>query len=431
MVGLSPKTSFFLVPFRLWEFLIGYGVAHYLTSQGNIKYSKYRWVGLLGLIVVLIIPLFPVNGEARNAINGHPGLLALLVTLATAVVLAFGVPSFIERSHIARVLERLGKYSYSIYLAHFPVIVIYLSTPFGGTNLIISTLKDGVILFALICISSALLYYFFEHKRSKFSIKNYALSASALLIGLIIVLPSIQNKFYSEKENFIFNASSDTAEFRCGKVFQKLERFITSCDLTSDIKNPKGSIMLVGNSHSDSIKKTFTELAINQNTKLFIPISNTFLSTGSARPEAIVDDAIVNKVNKIVIHSSPGSISNATISEVIELSKSAGIKVYFIEPVPTWNESIPAYMYQKLKDENRPSIRQTKNDYLNANSEQARFLRSINDDNFTLLPIVDYFCNPDCEYSSSEGKPFYHDLHHLTITGSEQLKEVLNKILLD
>src|SRR5690606_16414578 len=46
MVALSPKTSFFLLPFRLWEFLIGYGVAHYLTNQGNIKYSKYKWVGL-------------------------------------------------------------------------------------------------------------------------------------------------------------------------------------------------------------------------------------------------------------------------------------------------------------------------------------------------------------------------------------------------
>lgn len=431
MVALSPKTSFFLLPFRLWEFLIGYGVAHYLTNQGNIKYSKYKWLGLLGLIIVFIIPLFSVNGEARSAINGHPGLLALLVTLATAVVLAFGIPSLIERSYVAKLLEKIGKYSYSIYLAHFPVIVIYLSTPFGGTNLIISTLKDGVILFTLICVTSALLYYFFEYKRSKFSIKNYALSASILLVGLIAVLPSIQSKFYSEKELLIFNASSDRGAFRCGKIFQKLESFITSCDLTNDINNPKESIMLVGNSHSDSIKETFTELAIKHNTKLFIPISNTFLSTGTARPEAIINDAIENKVNKIVIHSSPDSISNATISEVIELSKPVGIRVYFIQPVPTWDESIPAYMYQELKGENTPSVQQTKDDYLNDNFEQTKFLRSINDDNFTLFPIVDYFCTPECHYASSSGKPLYFDSHHLTITGGKRLSPVFIKILND
>lgn len=431
MVALSPKTSFFLLPFRLWEFLIGYGVAHYLTNQGNIKYSKYKWLGLLGLIIVFIIPLFSVNGEARSAINGHPGLLALLVTLATAVVLAFGIPSLIERSYVAKLLEKIGKYSYSIYLAHFPVIVIYLSTPFGGTNLIISTLKDGVILFTLICVTSALLYYFFEYKRSKFSIKNYALSASILLVGLIAVLPSIQSKFYSEKELLIFNASSDRGAFRCGEIFQKLESFITSCDLTNDINNPKESIMLVGNSHSDSIKETFTELAIKHNTKLFIPISNTFLSTGTARPEAIINDAIENKVNKIVIHSSPDSISNATISEVIELSKPVGIRVYFIQPVPTWDESIPAYMYQELKGENTPSVQQTKDDYLNDNSEQTKFLRSINDDNFTLFPIVDYFCTPECHYASSSSKPLYFDSHHLTITGGKRLSPVFIKILND
>lgn len=431
MVTLSPKTSFFLLPFRLWEFLIGFGVAHYLSNQGNVKYSKYSWIGLLGLIVVFIIPLFPVDGEAKNAINGHPGLLALLVTLATSVVLTFGVPSLIERSYVAKALERIGKYSYSIYLAHFPVIVIYLSTPFGGTNLKIPSLQDGVILFILICIASALLYYFFEHKRSRFSIKKYALSASVLLVGLALVLPSIKSEFYSEKELLIFNASSDTDEFRCGEVFQKMERFITSCDLTDEIQDPKESIMLVGNSHSDSIKKTFTDLAVEHNTKMFIPISNTFLSTGTARPEAVVNDSIEHGVDKIVIHSSPDSISNETIDEVIKLSKLADIKVYFIEPVPTWDERIPAYMYQKLKAENKPSIQQTKEDYLNANFEQASFLRSISDDNFKLFPIVDYFCSPECHYASFSSKPLYSDSHHLTITGSQLLSPVFIKILND
>ena len=52
-------------------------------------------------------------------------------------------------------------------------------------------------------------------------------------------------------------------------------------------------------------------------------------------------------------------------------------------------------------------------------------------DSFLAIPIVDYFCKPDCKYASSDGKPFYFDRHHLTITGSEQIKDVFDKILLD
>ncbi len=189
--------------------------------------------------------------------------------------------------------------------------------------------------------------------------------------------------------------------------------------------------MFVGNSHSDSVKERFTELAIQHNTKLFIPISNTFLSKGTARPKIVVDNSIENKVSKIVIHSSPDSISNETISEVIQLSKLAGIKVYFIEPVPVWDKNIPTYMYKKMKGEKQPPIQKTKEDYLSENADQIHFVQSISDENFESIPIVDYFCNPECRYESTSGKPLYFDKHHLTTTGSYQLSDVFINILED
>lgn len=431
IVSISPKTSFFMMPLRLWEFLIGYGVAHFLTNKGNIKLLNYKWLGLLGLLIVFIIPLFSVNGEVLNAVQGHPGLFALLVTLATAVVLALGIPDVIEESVIAKLLEKIGKYSYSIYLAHFPVIVIYLSKPFEGTNLAIPTLKDGFILFVLICISSALLYYFFEHKRLKINIKTYAAYATALLITATVTLPNLKNQFYTQEELAIFDANLDRGDFRCGEVYQRLESFITSCDLTESVKNPTESIMLVGNSHSDSIKDSFKDLAVRNNIKLYIPISNTFLTKGLARPKSIVNDAINNNVTKIVIHSSPNSISKETIIELIQLSKEAQIKVFFIEPVPVWETKIPPYMYAKMHGLNVHKIQQDKNDYLKSNHEELSFIRSIESSNFKTVPIVEYFCDPNCIYASNEGKPLYFDSHHLTITGSHKLSKALIEIIND
>ena len=132
-----------------------------------------------------------------------------------------------------------------------------------------------------------------------------------------------------------------------------------------------------------------------------------------------------------MLHFSPSAITNETIAEVILQAKRAGIKLYFIEPVPVWQEHVPISMYNAIHRENDLAEKQTKSDYLNNNSSQINFVRNAEKSSITSLPVVDYFCKPNCSYASSEGKPFYFDEGHLTITGSEQLKEVFDKILLD
>lgn len=431
VVGISPKTSFFILPFRLWEFLIGYGAAYYFTNQGNVKLNNYRWLGLIGLIVVCIIPLFSVNGEALNAIDGHPGLFALLVTIATASVLIFGIPSFIENLLISKVLERIGKYSYSIYLAHYPIIVIYLSKPFAGTSLIIPNLMDGVVIVVLIVLASATLYYFFEHKRLSLSIKSIIVGSSVSLALLIIILPTIQNKFFSVEDYLIFSAHTDRSQYRCGKTIRVFDPKVISCDLTPEVDKPKQKIMLVGNSHSDSIKTSFVRESRANQTKLFFIVSNTPLMEDDIDAKTVVNEAVSKGINKLVLHFKGFSITNKTINEVAVQSKIAGIKVYFIEPVPVWAESVPFFMYSSIHSEGYKIEKQTKSDYIKINSSQINFVRSLEDSNFSSLPVVDYFCNPDCQYASTNGKPFYFDDDHLTLTGSDQINGVFNTIILD
>lgn len=431
VTGVSPKTSFFMLPFRLWEFLIGYGAAYYFTNQGNVKLTNYRWLGLIGLIIVFVIPLFSVNGEATSAIDGHPGLFALLVSLATASVLIFGIPSLIEKSIISKLLERIGKYSYSIYLAHFPIIVIYLSKPFSGTNLTIPTLMDGVVIVVLMILASAALYYLFEYKRLKISVTKLIVGSSVSLALLVMILPTIQNNFYSQEERLIFDAFSDRSTYRCGKLIRVLEPRAISCDLTPKIDKPKQIVMLVGNSHSDSIKTIFVSASEAHQSKLLFIVSNTPLMKGGISAKGVVDEAISKGVDKLVLHFKRSSISNKTLDEVIVQSKLAGINTYFIEPVPVWKESVPVVMYNSINRKNYIPEKKNKMDYLNRNASQIEFVRAVKDDNFTSLSVVNFFCDPDCKYTSDDGKPLYFDEDHLTITGSEQIKDVFDKILLD
>ena len=165
VLTISPKTSFFMIPLRLWEFLLGYGSALCFTSFGQVKVKNYTWLGLIGLILIVSIPFFNVDGESLSIISGHPGLMSLLVAISTLLVLVFGIPLKIEESLLSKLLILLGKYSYAIYLIHFPVIVLYLSEPFSGTMLNVTDYSSYIALFVLICTLSIILHKYIENRK--------------------------------------------------------------------------------------------------------------------------------------------------------------------------------------------------------------------------------------------------------------------------
>lgn len=165
LLFISPKTAFFMLPFRLWEFLIGYLAAYYAPTPFSSTTSRRLGTFLLGLMPIGIILAgltSAINGDALSVIHGHPGLIALLVTFATGLILVFSLQPQLENSVAGRGLEMLGHYSYSIYLVHYPIIVLFLYQPFSGTRLKPDTLLEGMFLSGLIALSAYLLYQWIE-----------------------------------------------------------------------------------------------------------------------------------------------------------------------------------------------------------------------------------------------------------------------------
>ena len=167
VVGISPKTAFFMMPMRVWEFFIGFFVAKFLTQNGESIFKSFTLLGGLALIILLFIPTLNINGESLGFITSQPGLSALGITIATGLVLAFGLPEFFLAWKLSGFLERLGKYSYSIYLAHFPVIVLFLYTPFAGTQLQTKSMPELITLVSIISAFSLALYYLIENPGRK------------------------------------------------------------------------------------------------------------------------------------------------------------------------------------------------------------------------------------------------------------------------
>ncbi|MGZ8941571.1 MAG: acyltransferase family protein [Methylobacter sp.] len=430
VVGISPKTSFFMIPLRLWEFLIGYGIVMHLSQRRKEKTFIGSWAGAACLLLLLGIPMINVDGDALGFIHGHPGISALSVSMATGVVLAAGLPPSIEKLRIASVLESFGQYSYSIYLVHFPVIVIFLYQPFSGTILKTSNSWQIFVLVSMIGTLSVLMYHFIEAPFR--SDKKILWRSLAFAMGILILCPigRIFNEFRIPKQEMkIYEAWTDRAEYRCGKINRLIDPTALSCEITGALEKPVHRILLVGNSHADSIKATFASVAQRKNVTVRFMVENEPLMKGGITPNDLIHEAQLRNVNTIVLHYSPrGGINLYSIEQIVALAKDHGINVAFIMPVPVWQEHIPMALWNHM-EWNKPLPSTSLLDYYNFNRELIEGLLKINHKNFKIYQIVDYFCKNTCAMVDNTGKPLYFDNGHLTLTGSELLRGIFEQVV--
>ena len=422
MVGISPKTSFFMMPLRMWEFLIGFVVAYYFTINGGIKYNNFSFLGLFGLLCLVSIPFIKVDGDTLSRLSGHPGFFALFVCIATVLVLIFGLPKFINQSKIGDVFSIIGNYSYSIYLVHFPIIVLYLYEPFSGTKLYPHENIDKFILLVLIIISSILMHKFVENRKFNSNAKVYFYSFFSI-ITLVVSSKFIPSILYNQKNINIFNGLGDRAPYRCGKIVRILNPVAISCKINSE--NFNKSLLLVGNSHADSIKIAFQEVSSKHGFNTYFLVSNTPLMDNSVTPEMLINEAKQLKVEKLVLHYSPDSIKIDILEKIIKLALEKNLKVDFILPVPVYLETIPKSLYFQNN-----KLLYSKEKYFENNK---MFLNAVSileqkHDNLRVYPVVQELCAAVCQIADDFYHPYYFDSNHLTLTGAKKLTPVFERI---
>ncbi|MGB0571219.1 MAG: acyltransferase family protein [Alphaproteobacteria bacterium] len=427
-IGVSPKTAFFMLPFRLWEFLLGFIATTWLTQNGQPlrRAAPLAW---LAVVVLLAAPFYGINGDALSPVTGHPGLAALAVCLATTVLLTVGLPRILTRSWPGSWLETLGKYSYSVYLVHFPLITLTLYEPFAGTRL--SAPDAGTIIAMLIAIGviSVLLYHFVETplRRSHLPWKTSTAGVQALLIAIALGAHPAVAAFYTDRANLIFAASADRETYRCGKVARLLDPTALTCALhAGDAAAPR--LMLVGDSHADSIKASVTAAAREIDATLRFVVPNEPLIAPAHNAGAVIEDAVRHRVDHLLVHFSRGNPPIDALRRLVALAGQNGIRVSYIAPVPVWPGNIPKALYDNLRD-GTPLPRQDIADYRAMNEDYLAPVRAIDAPNFTYFETAPYLCEDDCRIVDAGGHPLYFDNHHLTLTGAAQLTELFRRVL--
>ena len=108
-------STFFLLPGRAWELGVGALVALFPVA---------RRTGTIARLAGSVVPLLLVVTFALPAPRVHPGPMALAVVVATALLLWLGRDGGPAVAPGPRILRWFGDRSYSLYLIHWPLIVL-------------------------------------------------------------------------------------------------------------------------------------------------------------------------------------------------------------------------------------------------------------------------------------------------------------------
>lgn len=134
------ESGFFLLPARMWELLAG--ALAFLLPATPLAPRWRPWISRLGVGLVLVAALLIALARVRSV---GAGAWLVLPVLGTVMVL---VAQADNRLLCHPVLQRLGLWSYSIYLWHWPLIVGLRMTEFPHQHPVLSAV--GVVVGAVL-----------------------------------------------------------------------------------------------------------------------------------------------------------------------------------------------------------------------------------------------------------------------------------------
>ncbi|MBR28013.1 MAG: hypothetical protein CML46_13860 [Rhodobacteraceae bacterium] len=150
---IDASATYYLLPFRAFELLIGAALAMVSVSHGE-RLAATRWASPLAILgMALVIFSYVVFDEASQL----PGVLSLIVGVGTALLITFGAAGPVGRVLTWRPTVWIGLISYSLYLVHWPIIV-YVASRLPDAP----SIPLRVSLFAVSILFAALSYYLVE-----------------------------------------------------------------------------------------------------------------------------------------------------------------------------------------------------------------------------------------------------------------------------
>lgn len=451
-----PEASYFMLPSRVWEMLIG-AVAYLYPIHFQAKNKKIvEWAGL-----ALIIGSYIFISQT----NLWPGYLALFPVLGTFIFIQAQTENNIVTDNL--ISQKIGTWSYSIYLWHWPLVV-----SINYYSLSESFIYIGI---ALSLILGFLSYTYVERiKLSSKKISNYKHLYIALWVIAISSLVFFTNGFESHYAPSVVQADKESLNRNPYKCMDNRDDFGPCYIGNKD--NIKA--IIVGDSHADALTTSLTS-AIDLNAEGIIALvvsscpfileakiikySGVCYSANTLRMKYLVnnyDDVPVfwaarsavyiyglSNLSKITDirdtmpllyftkkHQSPNDKIFAELKTQLEktiLQIKSNHPVYMIHPTPGMRKNIPKRLSRNiLLGLGKTDLSISYNSYQERNHLLRELITEVSktSDAKTLDPIP-YLCKDGRCMAQHQGRPLYYDSDHLSEFGNKLLTPMFKKTM--
>jgi peptidoglycan/LPS O-acetylase OafA/YrhL len=333
-----PSPSYYFLPTRAWEMLMG-SIAFYILSSRDIVNNKI--LHCLGLALILV-SMFIID-ETFN----WPGWAALIPTVGTFLVLISNYQKNIVFN--SGLVQFFGKISYSLYLWHWPLLVLF--------KYYIS--MNMMIYFVASILLSSVSYFFVEKIRNVTFI---------VVTTLLMVLFSWYNYVYiseynvrlmsQDKKNYYLSKYSEyrmdpSGYFdKCNPALRMTINGKPEIDKACLAKNKNG-VLIWGDSHIASVatglRKFLKQEYISQLTSSGCEPSFTMRRKGLSRADVGCDYAneqVVDLIEKVkpstVLLGARQNHTNVDWNASITKLRELGVtKVIIVGPLLQWKSSFP------------------------------------------------------------------------------------------
>jgi peptidoglycan/LPS O-acetylase OafA/YrhL len=460
-----PTSSFYLLPTRAWEMMLG-GVAFlYPFALPDKRKKIVEWLGL-----ALIIGSYVLISKE----NLWPGYLVIFPVLGSFLIIQAQRNDSLVTSNI--VFQKLGAWSYSIYLWHWPlVVVIYMFS-----------LND---MFIYIGIALSILLGFLSNKYiEKIKFRKHFNSLSAYLsyvplhmISIILVMGGviiISNGFNSElrltpAQLIIINGENkDSRTLYCGKLIDgdlpdciygegevkaiimgdsharalvegigiKAKSFngsvidwgLSACNTINGLY----SIDVFGRHKDDSCGKLVSKSITRASTE-FKGIPIIIINRTSQNLFGLNEDKyssppnrFVDKVFQTRNDAYRDNLVSHMVNTICELSENN--PVYLLRPIPELKVHVPKTMFKATLSGN--DIDSVKLPLLEYKVRQKLAYKmqdiAVQKCGAKILDPIPYLCDSEYCFGDIDGKPLYFDDDHLNLYGTGVISSVFDEVFI-
>jgi peptidoglycan/LPS O-acetylase OafA/YrhL len=452
LTAANPSLAFFGMPTRIWEFSAGGLLAFIPEKWLGRRQWLFSSMGVIGLIALL------ASAELiRDTM--FPGYIAALPVLGTLFVLLAGAGApklLVARLFSMKPAQVMGRLSYSLYLWHWPALVI-------GSQLIPSNsvaIRLGWIAGAALIAAGTNAVIENPIRFQPFLIARSGLTLGLAALGTILCLGAMgtwrailhRSQEFRKYDRIVRDIP---AVYRKGCDPDRADARPQVC-FFGDASHPQSTVVLYGDSHAAQWFPAVMEIADAQHWRLA-----TIIKPGCTplhmkeelipRMEQVCDEwrrAAIDDIKQL--HPDLVLLSNASqhpgaggkmmvdmrvweqgARDTFTALANQGVKVRFIRDSPFANFDVPGCLAQAEWDGHTRCEGLLPSEALSPKVYAAEEKAAENLGKVKFLDLSDQMCGPDRCYLEVSGQVIYRDGDHLTASFSRSLAAVLFQRLRD